>query len=310
MNVIWISEAEKEDEIGDKALNLSYLYKLKIPVPQGFIITKEAFRDFIDHNNLGRRINSILNDIDLTNIRDIDLKSKEIENLFSNSEFPEDLKKEILESYENLNVNNEISKYSNLFNLIKSTNSWPYVAVRPSLIKRFDNDITFLNVKGNLNLLNSIRKAWSSLFNLSAIINYKKDNLNYNEYLFSLIIQRMINSEKSGIINIDKNINIKALFGYYGLINSVKSNKYILNNDAIKKEIPIQDHVLIRNETTSNVVKIKLDKKDNQVLNDDEILELSKISNTLKEKFNDLESIEFAVEQGRTYILQIKTFKY
>ena len=44
------------ENAGGKGANLSKLIRSGLPIPDGFIITTEAYRNFIEANNLGERI--------------------------------------------------------------------------------------------------------------------------------------------------------------------------------------------------------------------------------------------------------------
>ncbi|MBI2056929.1 hypothetical protein HYT91_01610, partial [Candidatus Pacearchaeota archaeon] len=104
--VKWFSELSKDSGAvaGGKGANLSEIFNLKIPVPPGFVVTAQAYDYFIKRARLDDKIKNILSKIDYENTKQLDESTKQIRELIVNSEFPEEMKKEIIEAYETLSV--------------------------------------------------------------------------------------------------------------------------------------------------------------------------------------------------------------
>ncbi|RMG70842.1 MAG: phosphoenolpyruvate synthase, partial [Nitrospirae bacterium] len=79
--IAWFNELNREDipEVGGKCANLGELYsRVHMPVPEGFAITAEAYRYFLEKNNAFERINSILSDVDIDNPRSLSEGSEKV----------------------------------------------------------------------------------------------------------------------------------------------------------------------------------------------------------------------------------------
>lgn len=324
-NLLWFSEIGKDDlEIcGEKAVSLAELYNIGMPIPQGFVVTSNAYQKFLQENNINKQIQNILSNLNLDDLKLLQKKSEEIQEIILKAEIPEELKEEIYESYENLNVDNEVLKSGNknALSLIKLGRSLPYVAVRSIKISGGDFP-TFLSVKGNNSLSLSIKKCWASLFTSSLIYKREKNNIEYNKILISVIIQRMINSESSGIIftinpltHNENELMIESTYGLSELIiaNNINSNIYIIdkqNNEIKSKKTPKQDYMVIREETLNKNLKRKVpeDMKE-QVLDEQQILQLVDYGKKIEQFYNKAVDIEYAIESGKMNILQVKPLR-
>src|SRR3989344_3925028 len=149
--ILWLADVKKEDygEIGEKAATLAELYHAGFSVPSGFILTGEAFRQFLDENGIRNILRNMLKDLDESNREDT---AEKIQAMILNWVFPQNLKREILENYSNLNVHLDVFKMvnSSTLSMIKSGRDLPYVAVRGSLAGDGEKPATFLNVRGGV----------------------------------------------------------------------------------------------------------------------------------------------------------------
>ena len=79
---------------------------------------------------------------------------------------------------------------------------------------------SFLNISGNKKLIETVRRCWASLYTSRAIFYREKHNFPHEKVYISVIIQKQINSEKSGVMfsanptnNKEDEILIEAGFG-------------------------------------------------------------------------------------------------
>ena len=76
-----LSKISKKDnlKIGSKAANLGELIRNKISVPQGFVVTTEAYSLFLEYNKLNNLIEVELSKIDYKNVNSVDECAKKIQ---------------------------------------------------------------------------------------------------------------------------------------------------------------------------------------------------------------------------------------
>ena len=76
---------------GGKGANLAQLARAGLPVPGGFLITTEAYRQFVAKNNLQPAILAALAQADVTQPAVLDAASRTIRDLFSQASIPQEI---------------------------------------------------------------------------------------------------------------------------------------------------------------------------------------------------------------------------
>src|SRR3989344_2670969 len=103
----WFYELDKKSGsvAGGKGASLGEMFNNNFPVPPGFAITTHGYWHFIESAGIKNKIDEILESIDVDNTKELELKAKQIRELMIKAQMPDDLKKEILESYADLSIN-------------------------------------------------------------------------------------------------------------------------------------------------------------------------------------------------------------
>ncbi|MEJ7843123.1 MAG: phosphoenolpyruvate synthase [Rubrobacter sp.] len=168
---------------------------LGVRVPDGYAVTADAYRHFLDANGLAVPIREIMAGLDKHDVEDLTRRSREVRNLVLGGTFPEDLKAEIVAGYEELS-----SRYGS---------GHTDVAVRSSATAEdlptasfAGQQESFLNVHGDAQLLESVRKCFASLFTPRAI-SYREDmGFDHFAVALSVGVQKMVRSDlaSSGVI--------------------------------------------------------------------------------------------------------------
>ncbi len=309
--IAWFDELSSEDVgvAGGKGANLGELVKAGMPVPPGFVVTVRAYYQFLEHTGLKDRIMEILSRCNVDDSDDLNRASREIRELISGVEVPEELSKEIMSSYRKLC---EVCGESEV-----------PVAVRSSATAEDLPDAsfagqqeTFLNVRGS-QLVEKVRSCWSSLFTPRAIFYREKKGFQHEKVGIAVVVQKMVNAEKAGVMftahpstgERDK-IVIEAAFGLGESVVSgaVTPDHYEVEKATgrvIKKEVGVKASKLVRDENGSTVeVKLDAEEARAQVLSDEEIAKLAEFGRRVEEHFGSPQDIEWAIEDGSIYLLQ------
>src|SRR3989338_5804661 len=230
--IVWFSELTKKDVslAGGKGANLGTLYNLKLPVPPGFVVSAQAYKYFLEKTGIQKKILSIVNNLDVENNEKLQESSRDIQEIILDAQMPQEIKKLIVESYDDMNVDMAVNKVignDTLNSIIKAGREPPFVAVRSSASAEdlpsasfAGQQETYLNVKGKEEVVLSVQKCWASLFTARAIYYRKKNNFLTEDVLIAVVIQKMVNSEKSGVMfsinpstNNETEIMIESAFG-------------------------------------------------------------------------------------------------
>src|SRR5690242_20403845 len=99
--VVWFGDVGKEDvaTVGGKGANLGEMTQAGFPVPPGFIVTVDAYNEFLDRTNLRNKIASVLSGVDVNNTKSLESASKKVQEDITRAAFPKDIALEIIHAY-------------------------------------------------------------------------------------------------------------------------------------------------------------------------------------------------------------------
>jgi pyruvate,water dikinase len=324
--IAWLSDLSKKDIqlVGGKGANLGEMYNSKFPVPNAFIATTDAFFFFLQETKIKDKIRELLNRINVDNTDDLAKKSGEIRKIITDSEMPKKLEEEILEAYDHFNVDLDGLKSSpGALAILKSSREPVFVSVRSSATAEDLGDASFagqqesfINVKGNRELIQKVKQCFASIFTSRSIFYRKKKG--FDDLVgIAAIVQRMINSDKSGVMfskNPIKNndeILIEAVFGQgEGIVSGkIKPDQHTLTKDLelIKEEISDKKLAIIRTSGgQTKTIQLTPEKSKQRVLKTYEIKQLAEFAIKLEDHYKKPQDIEFAIENENIYILQTR----
>ncbi|MBS3098664.1 phosphoenolpyruvate synthase [Candidatus Pacearchaeota archaeon] len=321
--VKWFSELRNKDIpiAGGKGASLAEMYNSKIPVPPGFIVTAQAYSHFINKTGIGGKIKNVFENLNVDDTSALHKAAKKIREIIENQEMPQEMKDEIVESYEVLGVRHE--EGDALKSVEKSEES--FVAVRSSATTEDLADASFagqqesfLNVRGKEDLLDKVKKCMSSLFTPRAIFYREKKGFDHSKSYLAVVVQKMIDSEKSGVIfsqnptRNDGRIIIESVWGLgEGIVSGrIKPDHYEVNGDLDnfkieKVEVNLKKIAIIRNEEGENEeIKLRNEQSKKRVLDNYEIKRLAQFARQLEEHYKKPQDIEFAIDESGISIVQ------
>ncbi len=309
--IVDVNELRVDDVpyVGGKGANLGELTSAGFPVPGAFVLTTVAYDYFLEKSGIMGKVEEELRNIDRSSDQNLTDASKRIRGLFETYEIPDDLKKEIITSYR----------------MIVPKGETGFVAVRSSATAEDLPDAsfagqqeTYLNVNGEDDLFDKIRKCWSSLFTARAIAYREKQGYEHSDVKLAVVVQKMVNSEISGIMfTVDphsgaKNIIIEAGYGLGEAIvgGEVTPDTYIIDKskmDITKKRISTQKWKYIRGPD-GGCQKEDVPESDEkkQKIDDARILEIAEIGRQVEIHYQKPMDMEWCVEGGKAYLVQAR----
>lgn len=322
----WLSELNKNSGqiAGGKGANLAEMFNSKFPVPPAFVITTQGYYHFIESTGIKEKISDILDKINVDDTEELEEKAQLIRKLIESVDFPEDLITEIVEAYENLSVDKHALEIASRYaqHILKNSTEPVFTAVRSSATTEDLDESSFagqqesyLNIKGNHDLLDAARKVFASLFTARAIYYRKKRGFSAEKFALAVVVQKMIDSDKSGVIftkNPIKNEDIILIEAVFGLGEGIVSGQIKPDDYEVTKDLEIVDKgiadkkiALVRDsQGNTETVKLSTDKSKSQVLEEREIKSLANYAVKIEEHYGKPQDIEFAIESGNIYIVQ------
>ncbi|MBI3334814.1 hypothetical protein HYZ97_04980 [Candidatus Pacearchaeota archaeon] len=190
----WFSEITLEDIslVGQKAAKLATLYRQKMPVPPGFVITTEAFRYFVQENELLPSMKAVLFNIKAASGAQRIEASRKVHALVLGSPMPKELSEQIDEAYDILHPGTTKSALGVLEKFGEMN-----VAVRGSPVREGITGTAKLDIRGKDALLTAVKGCFAALFSSSALETWDAGQL---EAGIAVFVQPMILVEKEGVV--------------------------------------------------------------------------------------------------------------
>ncbi|TFG17161.1 MAG: hypothetical protein EU531_04165 [Promethearchaeota archaeon] len=217
--------------IGMKAANLGTLIQNNIKVPNGYVISTNAYELFLKYNNLEEVIHNELSKMDNKSFESIKLCSTKIRNAFLEGKLPRPLIFELQ------------SKSNSIFNQPLAIRSSALAEDLPGLSFAGQYD-SYLNIKGEEDIIRHIKRCYSSLWTTRAISYRIKNNIPHFNLKVALIIQELVSAKSAGILFTTNPINPEQpqiiIESNFGLGESIASGKispdqFVVNRKNKKK---------------------------------------------------------------------------
>lgn len=315
--VIPFEELGKDDwaTVGKKCANLGEITRIGMPAPPGFAVTIEAHIQFMEEtgitNEIKRYVSSTFPD-GLKNIEQYQEASKVICNIIESKEMPVEIRDAILLAYMDLCAKCGMVQVP--------------VAVRSAGTKshpgRYD---TFLNVRGETEVLKNIVKVWSSAFNTRSIAAVSQQCLSVADSPpIGVGVQRIVESRSAGVcftadpITEDQSrIMIESSWGMGESIvgGTVSPDRYIINKQSLEilQKVPgaKTSQVVCNKQGKTTAEEVCAEKQLTLSLKDEEVKRIAELCKILESHFNSPQDVEWAVDSTRelpdsVFILQTR----
>jgi pyruvate,water dikinase len=292
-----------------------------IKVPDGFATTADAFWYFINSNNLKEGLEHLLTTLDRKNFSNLSEVGKNARQLILSGNMPADLSTAIVTAYKELCG-------GNLFEVAVRSSATAEDLPSASFAGQHES---FLNIKGEAALLRTVQRCFASLYTDRAI-KYREDNqFDHSKIALSVGVQKMVRSDKgcSGIgftLEPESGFSdIIHLSGVWGLgenivQGTVTPDEFFVfkpsllegKNAIIQKKLGPKEKTMIYSDGDGNNTIINInttvEKREQYVLSDTEITQLSLWANTIAEHYQKPMDIEWAKDglTGELFIIQAR----
>ncbi|QER42689.1 hypothetical protein F1847_08025 [Thermodesulfobacterium sp. TA1] len=278
---------------GRKMANLGELKNvLKLPTPEGFVLTTSAFLYFIKQNRLEEKINSLLvKAYNTEDLKTLEKLSSDLQALVLESKVPENLEAFIFKAYDRL---------------VKQIGYLPKLAVRSSAVLE-DTELTFggqfssfLDVTKE-ELIEKYKEVIASLFNTHALFGYRSKGVPKDFLVMAVGFLCMVEAKVSGVAySIDPNNPA----GDYLLITAVKGK-----GDVLVSGLTSAETYLVQ-KSSLKILEVKTSNHSSPLLTEEEIFDLAEKTLKLEKHFQTPRDIEWSIDQqGKLYFLQTRRLK-
>jgi pyruvate,water dikinase len=289
-------------DVGGKALNLTRLVAGGFPVPPGFVLRTNAYRAFVEHNQMAPMILEELAGIDAASPSSLTSASTIIRLRFRQGVVPTVICAAIREAY------------AALGSLPVAVRSSATAEDLPNLSFAGQQD-TVLNVIGEEALLEAVIHCWSSLWTARAIGYRARNGLAQDDLALAVVVQVMIPSEVAGVLFTANPLNgrrtemvIEATLGLGEALvaGQVEPDYYLIEAESgkiLNTTLGAKDHS-IRPTAGGGTATRPEQASDRQALPDAAIAELARLGRQVAEYFCSPQDIEWAWAGGHLSVLQ------
>jgi len=300
---LWYEEFSDHDYIlvGKENAALAEMVRAGVPVPPGFAVTMRAMEAFATSTGIHDQISRLVAGIHEASYEAVKPVSDAAMRLLETTELPPDIEDAIVSGYRKLCMISEASNCP--------------VAVQGSCSVSLPGQVmSYLNVREEKNVVDSIRRCWSGVYTVEAIMS----RMNGGAPLLLNIgvgVSSMVNPRVSGVIFTINPINGDpskiAIDGSYGLREAVASGLVTPDTYFIDKVImePVKTIIGTKAiqyryvDSGADMVQVPVPEENRHAacLTRQETLELARLGKLIENHYGNPCNIEFAIGADRPF---------
>ena len=301
----WLKDCNRSDFalVGGKNANLGEMIKAGFPVPLGFAVTVESYKETLTGGSLVKEIQDALFGLDVKDTASIDKAGQYIRGLIEAAPIPPVVEEQVRKYYEALCQKHGIR------NLPVAVRSSATAEDSPSASFAGQQD-TYLWVKDD-ELVSAIVKCQASLFTSRAIAYRMRMGFLHDKVFISVGVQKMINAKAAGVmftLNPANGDRSKIMVGgNWGLGESVVSGEVTSDEWAVDKVVFEITKATIAPKGIERIVdkhlervitaNIPSDRQSIPCLDNGEVIELAKLGKRIDEHFGQAQDIEWVIDK-------------
>lgn len=307
-DILWFKEINRQRlaEVGGKGANLGEMVQAGFPVPDGFVVTAQAYFRFIELNKLEPKIRALLEPLDVNNSQKLQKAAKQVQDLILKATMPEDLAQAIKQAYQKLGKNTSVAIRSSA-----TAEDLPDASFA-------GQQATFLNIHKEKNVLKYTQAAWASLFEARAIFYRANQGFDHFKVGIAVPVQRMVQSDVSGIMfsinpinNNDETVIVEAIWGLGENIvqGAVTPDRYVITkkNWQVTEAQKVKQTVeMVRKMGRTKNYSVPKSRQEKRKLTDSQAIALAKLAVKLQEHYDHPQDSEWAIEDGDIFLVQTR----
>lgn len=287
---------------GGKGASLGEMVRSGLPVPNGFVVSAQAFDYFLDESDIRIEIESIIKNVHYKNIDSVQGASEKIVALINAAQFPKDIGDAIRKGFRRLHSTHVAVRSS--------------ATAEDSTIASWAGELeSYLNVDDK-HLLDSVKKCWASLFTPRAIFYRFEKKLQKQKISVAVIVQAMVQADVSGItftvhpVTEDQDqLVIEAGYGLGEAIvgGLITPDTYVIGKKKLiilDRNILLQKIMIVRSSHGIKKMSVLKSAQEKQKLSDIQIIRLAKLCVLIERHYRKPQDIEWVLCKGRFYIVQ------
>lgn len=295
------------EEVGGKAKQLIRMTRSGLPVPPGFVLTTEKYKEFLEHNKLSDWLEMKCRDLHKQDQQGIRKTAGEIRTQILAGEFPKEMQEAILTAHEELGAEFVTARSS------ATAEDLPEM----SFAGQHDS---FLNLQNGEEVLDAIRKCWASLWHPHAV-SYRFDSgmrHTAEDPALAVVVQKMADSEKSGVLftaNIRNHrrdqwlVNASWGAGEAVVSGTVNPDEYIMDvktGEIVMREIADKKKAIVWRGGRKEVEDVQPHRRTTSSLTRSDLNELYELAWKIEDEYHEPMDIEWVIGQDGLSLVQAR----
>jgi len=313
--VKFLKDLSKKDlnDVGGKGANLGEMFNMDLPVPDAFVVLSGAYKHFIEKNKLNSVIFDILKKTDVNNSEELQKNTEKIRNMVLKAKIPKEILDDIKEAYKILS-----KEYGVKEELVAARSSATAEDLPGASFA--GQQLTLLNIKGEDNVIDAVKKCWASLFTARATFYRASKGFDHEKVLIAVPVQKQIDSDKAGVgftiypsTGEKDKILIEGSWGQGESVvsGSVTPDDFVIDKKTgkiISKEISKKTEMRILDTKKGGLKEVEVPKEKQEIacLDDNELKQLYDLAIKLTKHYDLPQDFEWVVEKSKVYLVQTR----
>jgi pyruvate, water dikinase len=290
---------------GGKGANLGDMSRAGLPIPRGFVISNHAYKKTLATSRLNGEVTALLESLDPRDVGQLQEGERRIRSLFNDLPISEAFQRLIGDHYRALGTDAMVAVRSS--------------ATAEDLVGASfaGQQETILNVCGEAELMEAIRRCWSSLFTCQAIFYRSRIGFRNADLSMAIVVQKMVDSAKAGVIftmdPVMKNRYVMIVEAVWGLGEGIVSGTITPDHYRVDRETCELLSERISEKRTmfcrdggygAAQIPVPDEKVSMRVLEPHELRQLVTLGDRVERHFGSPQDIEWGIDGEAIYLLQ------
>jgi pyruvate,water dikinase len=314
MTVLALSDdrARVASRTGGKGANLALLAGAGFPVPDGFVVTTDAYGSFVEESKAHVRIEELLADADYDDAEAFEETTARIRDLIAEAELPAGLAAAIGSAYDELPPDTYVA--------VRSSGTAEDLA-GTSFAGLHD---TYLDVRGTDAVVDAVKRCWASMWTARATHYRHNAGIDHTSARIAVVVQRMVEADVAGVLftanPVTAHTEQMVVNANFGLGESVVSgvatpDSWVLdsaNLTVVERSLGAKEVVIVRNPAPQDTAAHGTITKDAPAvdrerftLDDTQLKQLGALGRAVQRHYDEIpQDIEWAFAGGTLHLLQ------
>jgi phosphohistidine swiveling domain-containing protein len=293
--------------VGGKGASLARMAAAGLPVPPGFHITTAAYRRFVAEHELQAQILAAVSTATPDQPATLEEASSRIGKLFAESVMPDDIAEAIRRAYAELGGGD----------VPAAVRSSATAEDLPEMSFAGQQE-TYLHMHGEAMVLDAVKRCWASLWTARAIGYRARHHIAPQDVSLAVIVQLLVLADAAGILftanpltGARSQVMINAAWGLGEAIvgGHVTPDTVVVDKASgkvVERKISKKDAMTVRTPEGTREEAVPKNRRTKAVLNPAQAAELARIGARIEEFYGRPMDIEWALHDGRIFILQAR----